>query len=87
MNKLEKLKSSVALKYYKNLPLNNNQDLFNDGFDAAIALNLTVLYIRWLFGDSDKVDAVMLKVKGLHPNTQDFETVLYQYWINNIYEP
>jgi hypothetical protein len=81
MNKLDKLKSVLSLKFYRDLPEDNDIDLFNAGFDAAIALELPVKFANWKSGlppcpFGDKGDTRYLG----HISNEEF----YQYWLENV---
>lgn len=85
MNKLEELRDKI------NIFTGNIGDIFEVGFDAAIALDLPVKFAEWIdekcytqlgqdiywYEMNDKYE-----VNKVFENSQE----LYQYWIDNIFK-
>lgn len=95
MNKLEEYKKAKALEAAA-LPEEGPDELdytarkaFTEGFDAAIALDLPVKFLKWYRNVfmtelmTDEQEQIFLKIGMLKPSTDD----LYKFWIENIYKP
>lgn len=94
MNKLEEQKGKefVKLKHsgekWDKLSLGDGCDWWEEGFDAAIALDLPVKFFNWYqsinkMGHLDRIKAVTILNLPHYPTPEDF----YKYWIDNIYKP
>ena len=99
MNKLEEYRNNEAEKQMNNLSAKTMRGInacivsindFKKGFDAAIALDLPVMFTKWkdwvTNTASHEANSEMLKIVkmiGGKPGAEE----LYKYWIENVYIP
>lgn len=83
-NILEQLRNKRAIEYdgiNAPYPVAINT-AYQQGWDAALALNLPVEFARWQNSQRDEVNGLLnLPYRSMSWNS------LYTYWINNIYRP
>jgi len=82
MKKLEEIRDKKANSFnpYRQ-EIETLSHIYNAGFDAAIGLDLPVLFADW----KENVSHTQAKKMGLKKDASNKD--LYHYWLNNIYQP
>lgn len=95
MNKLNTLRDEKADELYEQLSNGekdyNEDRIFIEGWDAHEALNLPVLFAKWKENGISSFEIRKIDIDEYYVDDKDGESYslqeLYDYWINNIYQP
>jgi hypothetical protein len=89
-NKLEEYKEAFSENFEDRSSVQYNtgrRDGRKEGFDAALALNLPILYKKWYVGEILKCQESISYSDKVKPYAGLDDKELYQYWRDNIYKP
>ena len=97
MNKLEEYRDKKSKEHgkfamsdvFEDIPLTeyHKESSFEDGFNAAIALDLPVKFSEWKDKNWKKFDVKLEVLKKIHVFDRNVTTKeLYQYWLENVFK-
>lgn len=84
MSKIEEIRTSLI----NNTSFNGGKDGFTKGFDAAMELNLSVLFADWRDDNCFLADSLGIWIIYTNGGTEAMEfsrEELFNYWLENIY--
>ncbi len=85
MNKLELYRDENA-KGYDNLRYTDRSDVYIEGFDAAIELNLPIKFLEWKSMNIVEFMEVIPSFKWRYMGATYTTEELYNHWIENVFK-